>query len=218
MNLIQKVKQLECPVCFNEELSSPQLVYTFCCFQKICNVCDQILKNCVHCRAQLGELRIRFGRNSFDVKNSSFLRLLPGDHTVKSVIQTVKQFFPLVETQLANRLIMRLLNSRERWTYYYYEGEITNKNQYFLEYMRLPHNDLTNSEIESWIVTLLTSGKSLTEKPLTKEEIHKKCNSYATRISSSVLSQEQINVRIKDLMERGYCEFDEKTNVYKYLA
>jgi len=213
---IQEINQLECPVCFNQELSSPQFVYTSCCFQKICNVCDQIFKDCVHCRAQLGDLRIRFGDDSFDMKNSSFLRLLPGSHTVKSVIQTVKQFFPLVETKLTCPLSIRLLNHKGYWIPYY-EGEITNKDQYYLQNMRLPHHSFTNSEMESWIVALLMSDKFLTTNPLTKEEIHKKCNSYAARISSSVLSQEQINLRIESLVERGYCEFDEKTNTYKYL-
>lgn len=209
------INQLQCHACSKQELSSSQLIYTSCCFQKVCSLCDQALKNCFHCKTQLGELRIQFGWNTFDTKNSSILRLLPGNHTTSSIIQTVKQLFPHIETQLTNRPIIKILDSKKDWNYY--DGEVTNNHQYFLQNMRLPHHHITNFEIKSWIVALLTSGKLLTSSPLTKEEIQKKCNSYAARITSSNLSQEQINSLIASLVDDGYCEFDEKTNTYKYL-
>src|SRR5690349_1162904 len=89
----------ECTVCF-EELSSPQIVYTQCCFQKTCKTCDQIYKYCISCRSDLGDIRIQFGPHPMFTKDSSRLRLLPGKNTVGSIICTIKKFFPCIETQL----------------------------------------------------------------------------------------------------------------------
>lgn len=211
--MIQKITQLECPICFNEELSSPQLVYMSCCFQKVCEVCDQIIKRCAFCETELGEIRIRFGNHFFELQKSSILRLLPGNHTVKSVIRIVNKFFPLIETQLKNPPIIKLLDSNGYWCYYY-EGEISNTDQYYLQYMRLPHCNLTNPEVDKWILALLKSKNTLTKNPLTKEEFHRKCNSYSARICLSFLSQNYINSRLQSLETRKYCAFDKKTQTY----
>ncbi len=89
--------------------------------------------------------------------------------------------------------------------------------EHYLQNMRLPHIELTDSEVDGWIVALLTSGNHLTTKPLTKEEIHQKCKSYATRIHPSPLTQDYVNSRIENLAERGYCKLNEETGVYHYL-
>lgn len=207
-----------CPVCF-EELSSRQIVYTQCCFQKICETCDQIYDRCVRCRADLGDVRIQFGSHPLLTKDSSKLRLLPGKNTVGAVILTVKKFFPLVETQLTNPLTMLKLSVGGGWgSIYDRDSEITSIGQYYLRAMRLPHHPLSDNEVDSWIVTLLISGTHLTKNKLTKEEFHRKCSTYAMRIYPSVISQEYINSRLKSLEERCYCELDEKENAYRYIS
>lgn len=214
---VQKINRSGCPICFKEELSSPQIVYSSCCFQRVCNVCDQMLNKCAHCRAALGELRIRFGALRFDMENSSNLRLSPKHNTINSVISAVKKFLPLMETVLENPLTMKLRHPNGDWSYPD-NNEITNENEYYLERVRLPHIDLTDSEVDRWIGALLGSGKRLTQKPLTKEEIHRKCKSYADRISPSPLSQEYINSRMQVLVENGFCELDGETDTYHSLA
>lgn len=205
----------ECPVCF-EELSSPQIVYTQCCFQKICENCDQIYNSCIGCRADLGDVRIQFGSNPIFQKCSSKLRLLPGKNTVDSIILTIKNFFPLVETQLTSRLTMVKLIDTGGWASIYEgDSEITNIGRYFLNYMRLPHHPLSDREVESWIVTLLTSGNSLPKNKLTIEEIHKKCTTYAMRIYPFEISQEYISSRLKELEKQGFCKLDENKKVYR---
>lgn len=145
-------------------------------------------------RADLGDVRIQFGSHPLFVKNFSKLRLLPEKNTVGSVIQTVKKFFPLVETQLTQPLTMSELSSDGHWrSLYDCDSEITNIGQYYLKNMRLPHKELSDGEVEKWIVTLLISGDHLTKNDLTKEEFHRKCSTYAMRVCSSVISQEYID-------------------------
>jgi len=208
----------DCPVCF-EELSSRKIVYTQCCFQNICETCDQIYDRCVSCTADLGDVRIQFGSHPMFTENSSKLRLLPAKNTVGSVILTVKEFFPLVETQLTNPLTMYKLSIGGSWgPIYDRDSEITSISQYYLRDMRPPHHPLSDIEVDSWIVTLLTSGTHLTKNKLTKEEFHRKCSIYAMRIHPSVISQEYINSRLKSLEERCYCELDGKENTYHYIT
>jgi len=104
----------ECIVCY-EELSSPQIVYAQCCFQRICKSCDQAFKYCVSCRSVLGDIRIQIGPHSMLTKDASRLRLLPGKNTVGSVIRTIKKFFPCIETQLASRLLMFKQDTSSNW-------------------------------------------------------------------------------------------------------
>lgn len=207
----------DCPVCF-EELSSRQMVYTQCCFQQVCEACDQIYDRCVRCRADLGDVRIQFGSHPMFTKDSSKLRLLPGKNTVDSVILSVKTFFPLVETQLTNRLTMLKLSMGGNWgSIYDRDSEITSIGQYYLRAMRLPHRSLSDNEVDNWIITLLTSGTHLTKNKLTKEEFHRKCSTYAMRIYPFVISQGYINSRLKSLEEQCYCKLDEKESVYRYI-
>lgn len=213
-----KINQAKCSICFKKELPSIQLVYLSCCFNKICDACDKILNKCPHCRTELGELRIRFGFQPIETKNSSKLRLSLENNTVKSIISTLRKFFPLLETQLSNGPIMRLRDFGGRLLPCYGDHEITKEGEYYLGNIRLPHKNITDSEVEGWIMALLVSGKTLTTRALTKEEIHRKCNSYADRISSSGLSQEYINSLLESLMKRSYCELDGKTDTYYYLS
>ena len=83
--------------------------------------------------------------------------------------------------------------------------------------MRLPHHELSDNEVDGWIVTLLTSGNYLTKNRLTKEEFYKKCKIYAMRIYPHAISQEYINSRLKSLEERCYCELDKQKNIYHYI-
>lgn len=180
--------------------------------------CDQIYHRCVGCRADLGDVRIQFGSHPMSPKDSSKLRLLPTKNTVSSVILTVNEFFPLVETQLTHPLTMLKLSVGGIWgSICDRDSEITSIGQYYLREMRLPHHPLSDNEVDSWIVTLLIAGTALTENKLTKEEFHRKCSIYAMRIYPSVISQEYINSRLKSLEERCYCELDVKTNAYHYI-
>lgn len=213
-------KQFECPVCFNEELSSPQFVYSACCYQKVCDVCDKTLSKCPQCRTELGELRIRFG-GPFDMKNSSKLRLLPAHNTAGSVISTVKRLFPSTETQCAHPPFMRYQNFTGPDGLVKFgqpvsdTEEITSEREYYLENVRSPHERLTDNDVDGWIVALLWSGDKLIARA-TKEEIHRKCNIYADKFCSSGLSQEYINSRIESLVKRGYCELNRETDTYHY--
>ena len=215
LSIHHDARPIECPVCFETELTSPQLVYSSCCFQKVCSVCDRMLTHCVHCRTKLGNLRIRFGEYSFDYINTSILRLLPAETTVNLVFQKARQFFPSRETQLTRPLAMQAQNSAGRWSIFY-NDTLASDGHYYLESMRLPHKNLTDSEVESWIIALLVSGGKLTTKPLTEEEIHRKCTLYAARLYPMVLSQEYIHARMKSLTRRGYCTLDKAANVYRY--
>lgn len=201
----------ECAACHSSDFPSTKLVYTSCCFQKVCEACDKTLKECVHCKAELGELRIRCGWSSLNIKNLSNLRLLKGSHTAKSVIEGIQRLFPAIaETQLTNPLTMKKLDSNE--TYASNDAELTAKEQYFVGPLRLPHLPLFDNDVKGWIVALLYSGKCLT-----KEELHKKCNIFAARISPS-LSQEYINSIIEGLEKDGYCKLDNKTSAYSYTS
>ena len=216
---MQNTIQVQCPICFLD-FSSPQLVYNYCCFQKVCDVCDKILKNCAFCQAELRDLRINFGFNPSDKKNYSQLRLSTGKHTGESIVKTVKQFFPVLETRPTCRLSFRIRKTvldKKIWCTYL-DGEINEKETYFLEYMRLPHMPVSDIEVDSWIFILLCSGKDLTNNPLTIKEIHRKCNIYAARISSIPLSLEYISARLQSLKERNYCIYSENTQTYRYLA
>jgi hypothetical protein len=156
--------------------------------------------------------------NPMDIAKSSILRLLPGKHTAKSIILTVKKIYPLIETQLTYKPKMYELNSNERWDLCDLNNdELSDTKQYYLRYMRLPHIPLTDHEVDKWIVTLLTSGKCLTKNNLTKEEIHRKCTIYAMRIYPSIISQEYIDSRLQSLTDRCYCKLNEKDNIYYYI-
>ena len=112
---------------------------------------------------------------------------------------------------------MRVRHPSGEWTYCS-DNEIVRENEYYLENVRLPHINLTDSEVDGWIFSLLVSGKTLTTKILTKDEIYRKCKSYADRICPSPLLKEYVNSRIESLVERGCCEFDAETDSYHYLA
>jgi hypothetical protein len=187
--------EINCPVC-GVKPSSIEIVYTQCCFQMICETCDKKCQNCIGCGSKLGDLIILFGSLPGFVKSSSKLRLLPNKNTAKSIILSIKTQYSPSESQLTNRLTLHKLNSIGDWNLCTEDDKISTNEQYYLSPMRLPHRNVTNEEIDKWIVTMLMSEDRFTKNKLTEEELHRKCIIYAMRLYPLVFSHDFIRSRL----------------------